>query len=405
MAKIKKRKMVDVILKLITYISALVSVFILGAIILFIFSNGTKLLSFDIISLDYNSKSIQFNTKDITLPKTYSNPNIENSYFSETFGFAVIDSQTKEGKATIKFIYIDNNSPLKKAFDAQGNLISIETDFIFNQTMRAVFADGSTKTAFSRYGAEELVLTLDNAIRIEAGYLEYEGGGIRSSIETTLLLIVITLLIGLPFGVLTALYLHELAPQNKITDLLRSFIDMLTGIPSIIFGLMGAAVFIPFTTKLFGDESMQRGSVIAGALTLVVIILPVVIKATEAALNVVPNEYKEGSLALGATKTQTTFKIMLPNALPGILSAALLSIGRIIGESAALIFAMGTFISDDVSLTGRSTSLAVHIWSVMGGEVPNVELASTIAIIILLVVLTLNLIVKLLTNMFVKKYS
>src|SRR5690554_3283180 len=154
---------------------------------------------------------------------------------------------------------------------------------------------------------------------------------------------------------------------------------------------MGAAVFIPFTTQLFENDDMKRGSVIAGALTLVVIILPVVIKSTESALDVVPKSYRDASLALGANKTQTTFKIMLPNALPGILSAALLSIGRIIGESAALIYAMGTIIGDKVSLTGRSTSLAVHIWTVMSGEVPNVALASTIAIIILVVVLSLNL--------------
>lgn len=405
MGKLKKRQLIDIFLKIITYSASLVSVIILGAILIFIFSNGTKLLSFDIIKSDYNSKSYQINTNDIDPMIKFDNPNINNAYFSNSFGFAVTDTETKEGHATIKFVYIDEQSPLKQAYDAQGEPVTLLEGYTFNQTMLSVYEDGTSKTLFSRYGAKELVDSLESAIRIESAYLDLEGGGIRSSIETTLLLIVVTLLIGLPFGVFTALYLHELAPQNKLTKILNSFIEMLTGIPSIIFGLMGAAVFIPFTTMLFGDESMRRGSVIAGALTLVVIILPVVIKATDSALSVVPKVYKEGSLALGATKTQTTFRIMLPNALPGILSAALLSIGRIIGESAALIFAMGTFISDEVSLTGRSTSLAVHIWSVMGGEVPNVELASTIAIIILIVVLTLNLLVKLLTNMFVKKYT
>jgi phosphate transport system permease protein len=96
---------------------------------------------------------------------------------------------------------------------------------------------------------------------------------------------------------------------------------------------------------------------------------------------------------------------MLPNALPGILSGAILSVGRVIGESAALIFAMGTFIGDKISITGRSTSLAVHIWSVMGGEIPNVNLASTIAIIILIVVLALNMSVKVITNRFMNKYK
>ena len=104
-----------------------------------------------------------------------------------------------------------------------------------------------------------------------------------------------------------------------------------------------------------------------------------------------PKSYKEASLALGANVTQTTFKVMLPNAAPGILSAALLGIGRIMGESAALIYAMGTVINDKVSLTGQSTSLAVHIWSVMDSDTPNLALASTIAIIILIVVLALNI--------------
>ncbi|HHW79295.1 MAG TPA: phosphate ABC transporter permease PstA [Acholeplasmataceae bacterium] len=405
MGKIKKRQVIDFGLKLITYLASLVSVVILGAILVYIFSYGTKLLSIDIITSDYNPKSYQLNTTVDVYTNDFSNPNIDDTYFSERFGFAVSNSETKEGKSAIRFVYIDDNSPLLSAVNAQGETIEFKEGFIFNQTMRAVLENGQTRTIFSRNGAEALVDNLDDAIRIEAAFVQQEGGGIRSSILTTLLLIVVTLTIGLPFGVLTALYLHEIAPQNKITNLLRTFIDMLTGVPSIIFGLMGAAVFIPFTTKLFGDESMQRGSVIAGALTLVVIILPVVIKATESALDVVPKEYKEGSLALGANKTQTTFRIMLPNALPGILSAALLSIGRIIGESAALIFAMGTFISDNVSLTGRSTSLSVHVWAVMGGEIPNVDLASTIAIIILAVVLILNILVKIITNKFMKRYN
>ena len=404
MKKIKKRQVIDFSLRSITYLASLVSIIILGAILIYIFSYGSKLFSFKLITTDYHAKPYRLKTED-NVNMNFDNPNIEGTYFSENFGFAVKDDVTLEGVTTIRFVYIDKNSPLNNMTNEQDELQPIEKDFIFDSTMRAVLPDGTTRTIFSKDGAESMVLKLDDAVGIRAANVKFEGGGIRGSIITTLYLIVLTLIIGLPFGVLTALYLHEIAPQNKITNVLRSFVDMLTGVPSIIFGLMGAAVFIPFTTQLFGNDDMKRGSVIAGALTLVVIILPVVIKATESALDVVPKAYKQASLALGANKTQTTFKIMLPNALPGILSGAILSIGRVIGESAALIFAMGTFIGDDVTITGRSTSLAVHIWAVMGGEIPNVSLASTIAIIILIVVLALNIIVKVITNRFVNKYN
>jgi phosphate transport system permease protein len=134
--------------------------------------------------------------------------------------------------------------------------------------------------------------------------------------------------------------------------------------------------------------------VIAGALTLSVILLPTIIKSTEEALKVISDDLRKGSLALGASKTQTVFQIVLPNAVPGVLTGVLLGIGRIIGESAALIFAVGAAIKDDIILTERATSLAVHIWTVMGGEAPNYELASAIAIIILGVVFVMNFIVK-----------
>lgn len=391
-------------LRAITYFSASIFIFILAAILFNIFKNGTKLLNFKLLTSDYNFTPYRLSTND-DAASSFNDPNKKDAYFSKTFGFAVIDGYTIEGIETIKFVYIDKHSPLNNMMNEQGELEPIKVGYIFDSTMTSVLENGETKTIFSKNGAKNMVNILDNAISIKNANVKNEGGGIRGSIITTLYLIVLTLAIGLPFGVLTALYLHEIAPQNKITELLRSFIDMLTGIPSIIFGLMGAAVFIPLTSTLFNNPDMKRGSLIAGALTLTIIILSVVIKSTESALNVVPKSYKEASLSLGATKTQTTFKVMLPNALPGILSGAILSVGRIIGESAALIFAMGTFIGDKVSLTGRSTSLAVHIWAVMGGEIPNVELASTISIIILFIVLVLNIIVKIVTNKFLKKYQ
>jgi phosphate transport system permease protein len=124
-------------------------------------------------------------------------------------------------------------------------------------------------------------------------------------------------------------------------------------------------------------------------------LLPTIIKTTEESILNIPEGYKLSSHALGASETQTTFKVILPNAIPGILTSILLSVGRIIGESAALIFAIGTAIQDDVSLFKGSSTLAVHIWTVMSGENPNYGMACVISLIILIVVLILNILVKL----------
>ena len=151
-------------------------------------------------------------------------------------------------------------------------------------------------------------------------------------------------------------------------------------------------IFIPFFNVVAHSNG---GSILSGSLTLAVMLLPIVIKNTEEAINNIPKHYKDASLALGASQTQTTFKIILPNALPGILTATLLAIGRVIGESAALIFAVGTSIQDKITPNGSSTTLAVHIWYLMGGENPNYGTASAIAIVILIIVLVLNILVKL----------
>ena len=128
-----------------------------------------------------------------------------------------------------------------------------------------------------------------------------------------------------------------------------------------------------------------------------VMLLPIIVKTTEESIRVIPQSLTQASLALGASRTQTTFKVVLPNALPGILTSTLLSIGRIIGESAALVFAMGATIGDNASLTDGNASLAVHIYVILGGEAPRYQAACAIAIIILIVVLVLSLLVKLIS--------
>lgn len=402
-----KRKIIDNSLKAITYFASAISVLILISILWFIFNRGHGLLSFDILISDYEPKVYIVKLEEETTLGAFEDPHIEDAYFSSRYGVAFKDDLTKDGVKTIRIVYLDEHSKMFQMIEARETEASlvISEGMIFNELIRGYQDDGASHTIFSREGAMIVAQQLDTLNTISSWQIRHEGGGLRGSILTTLYLIFLTLFIALPLGIAAALYLHELAPQNKITNIIRSFVDMLTGVPSIIYGLMGLAFFVPMTAKLFNNPNMMKGSILAGSLTLAVIILPVIIKATESALDVVPKSYKEASLALGANVTQTTFKVMLPNAAPGILSAALLGIGRIMGESAALIYAMGTVINDKVSLTGQSTSLAVHIWSVMDSDTPNLALASTIAIIILIVVLALNIFVKLLTFRFMKKYK
>jgi phosphate transport system permease protein len=244
-----------------------------------------------------------------------------------------------------------------------------------------------------------MVTELDSSNSIYEIEVITQGGGIGGSVITTLWLIGLTLIIAIPLGLGAALYLNEFAPKNQFTRAIRSLIETLTGVPSIIFGLLGVAIFIPLTVAL---TDATGGNLISGALTLSVILLPVVIRTTEESLKVVPDDYRQGSLALGASKAQTTFKLIVPNALPGIIASILLGIGRIVGESAALIFAIGTVVKDEITITGKSTSLAVHIYSMMTDEPANIELSSTIAIIILAIVLVLNLLIKLISTQVMK---
>ena len=145
------------------------------------------------------------------------------------------------------------------------------------------------------------------------------GGGIWPMIVTTVYTIVISLVIATPIGILAAVYLQEYAKQGRLVRIIRFATESLTGIPSIIYGLFGAVFFV--TTLKFGM------SIIAASLTLTIIVLPVIIRTTEEALKTVPNSYREGSLALGTTKLQTLYKVILPSAMPGILSGIILSIG------------------------------------------------------------------------------
>ncbi len=396
-----KRRFSDGFLQVITYGSALFTLVILSLIIGYVVTHGVRLLNKDLITNNYLAVNYIAGFDDQTAlcncPADQNYP--DDVYYSEVWGLALKDDIDLLGKNIVVVYDVHENSPLNDMVNkgVSDQRLSLGVNY---SIIRIAYDD--RPSSLSRYGSEIMIQELNEMDHIRELEFTTSGGGIRGSIITTFYLIFITLIIALPIGVGAAIYLNEYAKKNRFTQLVRSLIETLTGVPSIIYGLMGLAVFVPFIVRI---TDATGGNILSGAMTLAVILMPVVIRTTEESLKVVPDDYRYASLALGASKTQTTFKVILPNAFPGILTATLLAIGRIIGESAALVFAIGTAIKDEVSLTGQSTSLAVHIWSMMSDEPANIDLSTTIALIILIIVLTLNISIKFVTRNFRRKYG
>ena len=199
------------------------------------------------------------------------------------------------------------------------------------------------------------------------------------SIFNTVFITFLTLLIAVPIGIFSAVYLVEYAKKgSKLVKVIRVTTETLAGIPSIVFGLVG---FLAFVIALGWGYSM-----IAGVLTLVMMVLPTIIRTTEEALLAVPNSYREGSFGLGAGKIRTIFKIIVPTAIPGILSGVILAIGRIVGETAALIYTSGTVAETATSLTDSARTLSVHLYCLLSEGLFTNQAYATAVILLLLVV-------------------
>ncbi len=210
----------------------------------------------------------------------------------------------------------------------------------------------------------------------------------------TLLMIVLSLLIAVPIGVFCAIYLVEYAKRgNKLVGIVRLTAETLSGIPSIVYGLFG---FLMFVLALEWGYSMM-----AGVLTISIMILPTIMRTTEEALLAVPDSYREGSFGLGAGRLRTVFRIVLPSAMPGILSGIILAIGRIVGESAALIFTAGTMAAVPGSLFDSTRTLSVHMYALLS-EGLYTEQAYATAVILLLVVLIVNMLSSVVARKFTK---
>ena len=215
-------------------------------------------------------------------------------------------------------------------------------------------------------------------------------------VVTTLYMIGISLLISAPVGIFSAVYLIEYAKPGRLMSTIHFAIQNLAGIPSIIYGLFGSLFFVKVCRLQY--------SLLAGALTLSIILLPTIITTTEEALKAIPKTYRESSLGLGATKLQTINKVILPNAMPGILVALLLGIGRIVGESAALLLTAGTVAQIPQALFGNSASgatLTIKMYTLMKEE-NDLTTACAIGIVLLVIIIFINWASKAITKRLLK---
>ena len=203
------------------------------------------------------------------------------------------------------------------------------------------------------------------------------------AIINTLEMTFFALLIAVPFGIGSAIYLVEYAKRgNKLVEIVRITTETLTGIPSIVYGLFGMLFFV--------NKLQWRLSIMAGACTLAIMVLPVIMRTTEEALLAVPDSYREGSFGLGAGKLRTVFQIVLPSAMPGILSGVILAVGRIVGETAALIYTAGTVAGVATDLFSSGRTLAIHMYC-LSSEGMHIDQAYASAVVLLIVVIFINL--------------
>lgn len=198
----------------------------------------------------------------------------------------------------------------------------------------------------------------------------------------TVIMTAVSLLVAVPVGIFSAIFLVEYSGKgNRFVDLVRMTTETLQGIPSIIYGLFGM-LFLVYRLKL-------DYSILSGALTLAIMILPLIMRTTEEALKSVPDLYREGSFGLGAGKLRTVFRIVLPSAAPGILAGIILAIGRIVGETAALIYTAGTMAKVPSSLLGSGRTLAIHMY-LLSTEALYLPQAYATAVVLLVLVIGIN---------------
>ena len=214
--------------------------------------------------------------------------------------------------------------------------------------------------------------------------LEYttENVSMLPALLDTLIMVVLALVLATPLGVFAAVYLVEYAKRgNKLVNIVRVTADTLSGIPSIVYGLFGMLFFVAYLHMGY--------SLVAGSCTVAIMILPLIMRTTEEALRAVPDSYREGSYGLGAGKLRTVFSMVLPSAIPGILAGVILGIGRIVGETAALIYTSGTVAALPTNVMSSGRTLAVHMY-VLASEGLYIPQAYATAVVLVVIVIGIN---------------
>ncbi|MGL4293248.1 MAG: phosphate ABC transporter permease PstA [Bacteroidales bacterium] len=227
-------------------------------------------------------------------------------------------------------------------------------------------------------------------------------GGIFPAIVGTLYLVAGSMIFSLPFGIMSGIYMNEYAKKGKLVRFIRIMTNNLSGVPSVVFGIFGLALFVNYFG--WGD------SLLAGSLTLGLLILPVIIRITEEALKSIDNSYREGSRALGASKLQTIGRVLLPMAFPNILTGVILAIGRVAGETAPILFTAAAFYLPDLphSIFDQVMALPYHLYviAVSGSDLESTRpMAYGTALVLILIVLIINLIVNIARQYFENKFE
>lgn len=215
------------------------------------------------------------------------------------------------------------------------------------------------------------------------------GGGVGAQLFNSFYMLFLSMAVSIPLAIGAGIYLAEYARENRLTKCIRLSVESLATVPSIVLGLFGMIIFV--------NEMHLGFSILGGSLTLVLLNLPMLVRVTEESIKTVPKSYEEASLALGATKLQTIFKVVLPSALPGILTGITLTVGRALGETAILIFTAGTTVSRflyDTDVMAGGETLAVHLWYLMSaGLVPDRDMiADGIGALLIITILLFNFI-------------
>lgn len=373
------RKWKDGIMQFAIYFSTIFTIGILAMILGFILYKGLPGIHMKFLTHMWENKTtfVEVERKDNVAIR-------EEQGIVKSLGIKI--DLTEQGIVTID--KIDKNSTVKEGKDTKGNIYELKVGDEIGKV---------DTTKLDNMTLEEAVSALDEGNQMAKLKVTRPGGGILPMLVSTLYMILLALAIAAPIGILSAIYLNEYAKQGTLLKLIRFAIQNLAGIPSIIYGLFGMLFFVQMLKMQY--------SIFAGACTISIILLPTIISTTEEALKAIPKTYRESSLGLGATKLQTNYKIVLPNALPGILVAIILSIGRIVGESAALILTAGTVAQIPTAFTGSeagAATLTVKLYWILK-ETGDMQSACAIAIVLLALIILLNIVSKIITKRFLAK--